>query len=46
MLAACVEKNIHVDFLPFQDQYQFVHDVVKEYILQNETYSNFANGWI
>jgi len=36
----------HVDILLFQDQYQFVHDVVKEYILQNETYSNFTNGWI
>ena len=26
----------------FQAQYQFVHDAVKQYILQNETYSNFV----
>jgi len=45
MLAGCIGNNKHVEILSFQDQYQFVHDVVKEYILQNETYSNFANGW-
>ncbi|XP_052778123.1 receptor-type tyrosine-protein phosphatase alpha-like [Mya arenaria] len=35
-------RNYREQVIPSVDQFKFVHEVVKEYILQNETYSNFA----
>ncbi|WAR24791.1 hypothetical protein MAR_038460 [Mya arenaria] len=35
-------RNYREQIIPSVDQLQFVHEVVKEYILQNETYSNFT----
>ncbi|XP_052776954.1 uncharacterized protein LOC128214498 isoform X2 [Mya arenaria] len=35
-------RNYREQIIPSVDQFQFVHEVVKEYILQNETYSNFT----
>ncbi|WAR24622.1 PTPRM-like protein [Mya arenaria] len=36
-------RNYREQIIPSVDQFQFVHEVVKEYILQNETYSNFTD---
>ncbi|WAR24556.1 PTPRT-like protein [Mya arenaria] len=36
-------RNYREQIIPSVDQFQFVHEVVKEYILLNETYSNFTN---
>ena len=38
---------IYVTLVCLKDQFQFVHDVVKTYIMQNETYmySNFLREW-
>ncbi|XP_052777696.1 receptor-type tyrosine-protein phosphatase mu-like isoform X2 [Mya arenaria] len=34
-------RNYREQIIPSVDQFQFVYEVIKEYILQNETYSNF-----
>ncbi|XP_052777594.1 receptor-type tyrosine-protein phosphatase alpha-like [Mya arenaria] len=36
-------RNYREQIVPSLDQFQFVHEVIKEYILQNETYSNFTD---
>ncbi|WAR24508.1 PTPRU-like protein [Mya arenaria] len=36
-------RNYREHIIPSLEQFQFVHEVVKEYILQNETYSNFTD---
>ncbi|WAR24620.1 PTPRU-like protein [Mya arenaria] len=36
-------RNYREQIIPSLEQFQFVHEVVKEYILQNETYSNFTD---
>ncbi|WAR24538.1 PTPRU-like protein [Mya arenaria] len=36
-------RNYREQIIPSVEQFQFVHEVVKEYILQNKTYSNFTD---